>query len=89
MLRYSYLLSLITLNINNTYKRFIAKKHKITISIKLASFKKFQHLLFYLVKLKNKIKIFDSRKQFIRDKPKNSVQMKNNDARERSQLSLN
>lgn len=48
-------------NINNkSIKDLLLKGIKLQLTIKLESFTKFQHLLFYLVKLKNKIKIFDS-----------------------------
>lgn len=48
-------------NINNkSIKDLLLKGTKLQLTIKLESFTKFQHLLFYLVKLKNKIKIFDS-----------------------------
>lgn len=48
-------------NINNkSIKDSLLKDIKLQLTIKLESFTKFQHLLFYLVKLKNKIKIFDS-----------------------------
>lgn len=56
-------------NINNkSIKDSLLKDIKLQLTIKLESFTKFQHLLFYLVKLKNKIKIFDSWKQFINQK---------------------
>lgn len=48
-------------NINNkSIKDLLLKGIKLQLTIKLEGFTKFQHLLFYLVKLKNKIKIFDS-----------------------------